>query len=183
MLNRLLRASPYIVLQLAAMYLYQVAGRIDFPAAPGRIGPDFWPKSILVLLGLVCVYEIIKNLLIGETFTAAGLLEKLMKDSGEAEGEEKQRSYPLILVGGVILTIIYVLTISSLGFFLATVAYLALFMAIGRYRNWTVIAISSVLGALALVFIFMKVVYVSLPLGSEPFSAVSRWLLRVMGVH
>jgi hypothetical protein len=66
-----------------------VAGRIDFPAAPGRIGPDFWPKSILVLLGLVCVYEIIKNLLVGETFTAAGLLEKLMKDSGRSRGRGK----------------------------------------------------------------------------------------------
>ena len=182
MLNRLLRASPYIVVQLAAMYLYQVAGRIDFPAAPGRIGPDFWPKSILVLLGLVCVYEIIKNLLIGETFTAAGLLEKLMKDSGEVEGEEKQRSYPLILVGGIVLTVIYVVTISSLGFFLATIAYLALFMVIGRYRNWTVIAVSSVLGSLTLVFIFMKVVYVSLPLGTGPFAQVSFLLMRVLGI-
>ena len=183
MLSRLLRAAPYIVVQIAAMYLYQVAGRIDFPAAPGRIGPDFWPKSILVLLGLVCVYEIIKNLLIGETFTAAGLLENFMKDSGEAGGEEKLRSYPLLLGGGIVLTIIYVLTISTLGFFLATIAYLALFMVLGRYRNWTVIALSSVLGALGLIFIFMKVVYVSLPLGVEPFSAVSLWLLRVMGVH
>lgn len=183
MLNRLLRASPYIVVQVAAMYLYQVAGRIDFPAAPGRIGPDFWPKSILVLLGLVCVYEIIKNLLIGETFTAAGLLEKFLKDSGEVEGEETQRSYPLLLAGAIVLTVIYVVTISTLGFFLATIAYLALFMVLGRYRNWTVIALSSVLGALGLIFIFMKVVYVSLPLGVEPFSAASLLLLRVMGVH
>ena len=183
MLNRLLRASPYIVVQLAAMVLYQVAGRIEFPAAPGRIGPDFWPKSILVLLGLVCFYEIIKNLLVGETFTAAGLLEKLMKDSGATEGEEKLRSYPLLLVGGIVLTVIYVATIDKLGFFLATIAYLALFMVIGRYRRWRVIAISSALGSLGLMFIFMKVVYVSLPLGVEPFSAVSLLLLRIMGVH
>ena len=183
MLNRLLRASPYIVLQLAAMVLYQVAGRIEFPAAPGRIGPDFWPKSLLVLLGLVCIYEIIKNLLIGETFTAAGLLEKLMQDSGATEGEEKLPSYPLLLAGGIVLTVIYVATIDKLGFFLATIAYLALFMAIGRYRRWGIIASASVLGALGLMFIFMKVVYVSLPLGVEPFSAVSLLLLRVMGVH
>lgn len=183
MLNRLLRAAPYIVVQLAAMYLYQVAGRIEFPAAPGRIGPDFWPKSILVLLGLVCVYEIIKNLLVGETFTAAGLLEKLMKDSGANEGEETLRSYPLLLGGGIVLTVIYVASIDKLGFFLATIAYLALFMTIGRYRRWGVVAAASVFGALALMFIFMKVVYVSLPLGVEPFSAVSLWLLRVMGVH
>ena len=42
---------------------------------------------------------------------------------------------------------------------------------------------SSLLGALVLMFIFMKVVYVSLPLGTEPFSAVSLWLLATMGVH
>ena len=183
MLDRLLRASPYIVLQIAAMYFYQLASSIEFPATPGRIGPDFWPKSILVLLGGICVYEIIKNLLIGETFTAAGLLEKFMKDSGATEGEENLRSYPLLLAGGIILTIIYVVTIDKLGFFLATIVYLVLFTAIGRYRRWGVIAISSVLGSLGLMFIFMKVVYVSLPLGVEPFSAVSLWLLKTMGVH
>ena len=183
MLNRLLRASPYIVLQIAAMYFYQLASSIEFPATPGRIGPDFWPKSILVLLGGICVYEIIKNLLIGETFTAAGLLEKFMKDSGATDGGEDLRSYPLLLAGGIILTIIYVATIDKLGFFLATIAYLALFMATGRYRRWGVIAISSLLGSLGLMFIFMKVVYVSLPLGVEPFSTVSLWLLKTMGVH
>ena len=46
MLNRLLRAAPYIVLQLAGDGLfYQLAGHIEYPATPGRIGPDFWPKS------------------------------------------------------------------------------------------------------------------------------------------
>ena len=90
---------------------------------------------------------------------------------------------PLLLAGGIVLTVIYVLTISSLGFFLATIAYLALFMLIGRYRNWTVIAVSSVLGSLTLVFIFMKVVYVSLPLGSGPFESVSAFLMNLLGIH
>ena len=183
MLGRLLRASPYIVLQLAAMYFYQLAGHIDYPATPGRIGPDFWPKSILVLLGLVCVYEIVKNLLVGESFTAAGLLEKLMKESAADQGEEELPSYPLLLAGGMMLTIIYVSTIDIFGFFLATCVYLALFMMIGRYRRWIVIVTASLLGSLLLMFIFMKLVYVSLPLGSAPFSAVSMALLSLMGVH
>ena len=183
MLNRLWRAAPYIVLQIAAMYFYQLAGRIDFPATPGRIGPDFWPKAILVLLGLVCVYEIIKNLLIGETFTAAGLLEKLMEDSATDRGEESLPSHPLRLAAGIGLTIAFVAGIDTFGFFLATCAYLALFMVIGRYRHWGVIAASSVLGALLLMFVFMKLVYVSLPLGTEPFSAVSIALLSLMGVR
>ena len=182
-LNRLWRAAPYIVLQLAAMYFYQLAGRIEYPATAGRIGPDFWPKAILALLGLVCVYEIIKNLLIGETFNAAGLLEKLMKDNAADQGEENLTSYPWRLVGGIGLTIVYVASIDKLGFFLATSAYLALFMAIGRYRNWPVIVTASLLGALLMMFVFMKLVYVSLPLGVEPFSMVSVGLLAIMGVR
>ena len=183
MLNRLRRAAPYIILQLAAMYFYQLAGRIDYPATPGRIGPDFWPKAILVLLGLVCVYEIIKNLLIGDTFSAAGLLEKLMKESAADQGEEESPDHPLLLAGGMLLTIAYVATIDIFGFFLNTCAYLALFMAIGRYRRWSVIAAASLVGSLLLMFIFMKLVYVSLPLGTAPFSAVSIALLSIMGVR
>jgi len=183
MLNRLWRAAPYIILQFAAMYLYQLAGRIDYPATPGRIGPDFWPKAILVLLGLVCVYEIVKNLLVGESFSAAGLLEKLMKESAADQGEEDLPSYPLRLAGGMALTIAFVATIDTFGFFLATCAYLGLFMLIGRYRHWRVVIASSVLGSLLLMFIFMKLVYVSLPLGMEPFSAVSIALLSLMGVR
>jgi putative tricarboxylic transport membrane protein len=183
MLNRLRRAAPYIILQLAAMYFYQLAGRIDYPATPGRIGPDFWPKAILVLLGLVCVYEIIKNLLIGETFSAAGLLEKLMKESAADQGEEELPDHPLRLAGGIALTVAFVAGIDTFGFFLATCTYLALFMAIGRYRRWGVIAAASLVGALLLMFIFMKLVYVSLPLGIAPFSAVSIALLAIMGVR
>ncbi len=42
---------------------------------------------------------------------------------------------------------------------------------------------SSLLGSLAFVFVFMKIVYVSLPLGVEPFSQVSLLLMRLMGIR
>lgn len=183
MLNRLLRASPYIVLQICVVYLYNVATRFDYSAPAGRIGPDAWPKLILVLMGGVCVYEIAKNLLVGESFTAAGLLDKLMKDAGAGEDGASQTSYPLRLWAGIGLTIAFILSIDKLGFFIATSAYLALFMAIGRYRRWGVIACTSLLGSLAIMFVFMRIVYVSLPLGTGPFLAISSALLAVMGVH
>ena len=183
MLKRLRRAAPYIILQLAAMYFYQLAGRIDYPATPGRIGPDFWPKSILVLLGLVCIYEIIKNLLVGDTFTAAGLLEKLMKETAADQDEEALPDHPMRLAAGIFLTVAFVGTIDTLGFFLGTCAYLVLFMVVGRYRNWAVIGTASLLGSLTLLFVFMKLVYVSLPLGAAPFSNISIGLLSIMGVR
>ena len=65
------------------------------------------------------------------------------------------------------------LGLGYLGFFLATAVYLAAFMVVGRYRRAGVIAATSVLGSLAFMYVFMKIVYVSLPLGVGPFEQVS----------
>jgi putative tricarboxylic transport membrane protein len=76
-----------------------------------------------------------------------------------------------------------VVFIQRLGFFVATVLYLALFVVLGGYRRWSVVAAVSVVGTLLLLFFFMKVVYVSLPIGQEPYSAVTLFLMRVMGIR
>ena len=55
--------------------------------------------------------------------------------------------------------------------------------ALGLVTAISTVTIATLVATLELMFIFMKVVYVSLPLGVEPFSAVSLWLLKVMGVH
>jgi putative tricarboxylic transport membrane protein len=55
-------------------------------------------------------------------------------------------------------------------------------MWIGRYRRIGVVLATSAIGALAFMFMFMKVVYVSLPLGVEPFAQVSFALMRIMGI-
>ena len=60
---------------------------------------------------------------------------------------------------------------------------LAAFMLVGRYRRPGVIVASSVVGSLAFVFVFMKIVYVSLPLGVGPFRSVSTWLMAMLGIH
>jgi len=70
-----------------------------------------------------------------------------------------------------------------LGFFLATAIYLAAFMLVGRYRRYGVIAVTSVVGSLVFVFVFMKIVYVSLPLGIGPFQSVSTALMALLGIH
>ena len=81
------------------------------------------------------------------------------------------------------LTAGYVIFIQKLGFFIATALYLALFIVLGGYRRWGVVAAVSVAGTLLLLFFFMKVVYVSLPIGQEPFSAVTLFLMQVMGIR
>lgn len=167
---RLKRALPYAVVAAGATYLYSVAGRIDYFQRPGVLGPEFWPRAILLLALVVCAVKILTVILRSEETRAA------------EKGSEGQ-SRPWLLLGGMALSVGYVWALSRLGFFSATVPYLATFIALGGYRRWGTIAAVSILGAAALLFIFMKVVYVSLPLGQGPFQQLTLALMQLMGIR
>jgi len=179
--GRLARAAPYFLVLAAAGALYGFALGIDTSAAGGRIGPDFWPRAVLAILALVCVYELAKSFLAGRTDSPGGLLQSYLVESADAEAAPAPSAARL--AGGIGATLAYVLLVSVLGFFLATAAFLSAFIAIGGYRRWGVVAACGAGGSLALVIVFMKVVYVSLPLGAGPFRAVSIALLSLLGVR
>jgi cytochrome c oxidase subunit IV len=101
--------------------------------------------------------------------------------SVEAQGAALPSVLRLVLGMGA--TLAYVLLVGMLGFFLATAAYLAAFVAVGGYRRWGVIGACALGGSLAMVVVFMKIVYVSLPLGAGPFRALSLSLLVLLGVR
>jgi putative tricarboxylic transport membrane protein len=187
MLNRLRRTVPYVVVFVVTAVLYVLANRISFVAPGGRIGPDAWPKAILALAMLTCVFQIVKTLFFGGAGEQVpGVLESIIEEApvvGESTETEPEPKYPLLIVGGIVLTVAYVVLIERLGFFLCTFAYLAAFAWIGRYRRPLVVLASSLVGSLLFMFVFMKVVYVSLPLGQEPFSQVTFLLMRLMGIR
>lgn len=179
MLDRLKALAPYALLLGAAVYLYRAAGAFASVARPGELGPDVWPRAVLGILMIVCVCAIVRRALFPRVATPVAP-EAPPVDVAAAPAAERFR---LRLAIGIALTIAYVLALDTLGFFVATALYLALFMVIGRYLRGRVIVPSAVLGSLAFVFVFMKVVYVSLPLGVGPFKALSVWILALIGVR
>ncbi len=181
--TRARRTMPYVVVLVIAVVLFFMTRRIEFVAPGGRIGPDFWPKAILALAMLTCAYQIVKTLFFDDE-QLAGVLESII-DEAEPQQRDDQPipTYPRLIVAGIALTIGYVLLIAYLGFFLCTLGYLAAFMWIGGFRRPIAVAVSSLVGALAFMFTFMKVVYVSLPLGHEPFSQVTFLLMRLMDIR
>jgi putative tricarboxylic transport membrane protein len=187
LLSHIRKNAPYVVVFAIAAYLYFLARQIDFAAPGGRIGPDFWPKAILLLAMATCAYEIVKNLFFGKAGNElAGVLQSIVEEAPAeiaALPEEEQRTYPHLLLIGTAMTIGYVLLIERLGFFLCTFIYLAGFMLVGRYRRVAVVLATSLIGSLVFMFVFMKIVYVSLPLGQAPFSEISFLLMRLMGIR
>lgn len=184
MLGRLGRAAPYAVLLGVAAYFYALAGHFEFSAPAGRLGPDAWPKIVLGLLAAVCLYEIGRSFLARGVAEVSGLLQTFLeKAASDAEGRgAAPRSFRLLLAG-VGITILYVALIDVLGFLVATALYLAAFMRVGRYRRTPLIAAASLIGSAALLFIFMRIVYVSLPPGMGPFGTLSFAVLSLMGVR
>ena len=133
------------------------------------------------------MYEIVKTLVFGSRREVSGVLDGIVAESvqerGDAGPEIVPESHPLLLIGGIALTAGYVWIIQKLGFFLATAPYVAAFIALGGYRRWAVNAAVSVIGTLAIMFFFMKLVYVSLPLGDEPFAQVTFFLMKMMAIR
>lgn len=182
MIERIGKQVPYFVVLLVAGFLYYRATQIDFATPGGRIGPDVWPRAILLLAIATCVYEIAKNLLFGGAREVAGVLETIA-GSNAAEEEARAPSYPLRLASGAALTITYAVAIDKLGFFLCTAVFLAAFIRVGGYRRTGTTIALGVAGSLAFMFMFMKVVYVSLPLGTGVFERLSIFLMHAMGIR
>lgn len=193
MLERLRAVLPHSLMLLVAIGLYLAAMRIDTAgaAAGGRIGPDFWPKVVIAFMGLLCVYEIVKRLVLHSSFTARGLTEGLTHNpAAEAEisdgvpvEAEPEREYPKLLWSGAALIVAYVVVVPWLGFFLTTALFLAAFIWLGGFRRPLINLVVSAIGAFALVVIFMRVAYISLPLGAGPFHDLSTALLAMIGVR
>ena len=186
MVARMNKIVPYVIVLALVSFLYFLTGRFDFVASGGRIGPNFWPKLILTLAMVTCAYEIVKNLFFGKAdHDLEGVLGSVLKEVPTEAGTDvpQEKRYPYLLWTGIAMTVAYAALIEKLGFFLCTLLYLAAFMWVGRYRRIGVILSVSLIGTLVFMFMFMKVVYVSLPLGVEPFSQVSFLLMRLMGIR
>ena len=133
---------------------------------------------------VACVVRIVSLSFKGSDETA-GVLDSVIGDAlpDAARDAAPVKRFPLLLVTGIALTIAYVGLLGTLGFFCDTVLYIAALIRTGRYRRWPVIVAVAFAGALAFMFVFMKVVYLSLPIGTPPFEAISLALMRLLGIR
>lgn len=172
-LEILRRVAPYIAVLVAAILLYALAERIPYVGRAGQIGPDFWPKAVLVLAIAAAVYQI-------ACIAAACWREQPRFREAAAKPE---RPYTGRLLLGMGITVAYVALLDVIGFVFCTALYLAAFMYIGRYRRHGVILVNSLAGTAALLLIFMKLVYISLPMGRGPFATFNYALLDLLGIR
>jgi hypothetical protein len=178
MSGKLMRVLPHAVMLAAACALYWAATRIDADTG-GRIGPAVWPKAIIVIMGLLCAYEIVKRLVARSDFEAKGLLSGSQLPAAEPEAPGSDHK---MLAGGIALIAAYVVAVPWAGFFVTTALFLGIFPWIGGLRRPALSAAIAIAGSFTLVVVFMRVAYISLPLGEGLFRTISLALLRAIGV-
>lgn len=171
---------------LVALALYAAAMRIE--AQADRIGPDVWPKAVILFMALLCVFEIAKRLLFDAPPASAAptVAPPVAAEPAPApEAADPAADPPVrwgMLVGGAALIGGFVAAVSWLGFFLSTVFFIAGFAWVGGFRRPLWVAALGLGGSLLTMVLFMRVAYISLPLGEGPFRSLSIALLRVLGV-
>jgi len=172
-------ALPYFVGLAVAAALFFYAGQIQYTPRPGLLGPDFWPKMAIALMAAACLFEIAR-IFAGLKSEAHGVAESIEEEDA-VDGTEQPKTYPWLLIGGIVLVTVYALVVDTLGFLLSTFLFLAAFMYLGRYRRhmmvWSISALITVLAAL----IFMRIAYVSLPRGTPPFDAFTDFIRIMLG--
>jgi putative tricarboxylic transport membrane protein len=182
-LAKLRRIIPYAIIFVVGAYLYHRALGFEFERVPGRVGPDLWPRMILILLMAICIYQALHLALTGAREEVEGVLQSLEEEAAPDMLEPPKEEHSARVWSGIVLTFAYIFAFQIFGFFLATFAYLAGLMVVGGYRRALPVAVVALVTTLGFMFVFMKIVYVSLPLGDEPFLAVSDVVIKLLGVH
>lgn len=154
---------------LLAAYFYFLAGKIDAPPSPEQLGAAFWPKMILIFLMVSC------GIKAGEFLIAR-------RKAGAATGGPLPEVDTLKLAAMIAMVIAAVYSMDFIGFPLANFLFLLLFMRLAGLRKKLILFLTSVLGTVFLLYLFVKIVYLPLPKGQWFFDDMTIFLYRVLHI-
>jgi putative tricarboxylic transport membrane protein len=153
---------------ILALGLLPATRGLDDLAREGQLGPGFWPRMVLGGLAAVCLVRVI-------TAWRGRPADRVVD-----QGDSPMARGRLALAIGLIL--LYVTAVPVVGFPLATAGFIAAFMVLVGARGPIGVAVAAAGGTVALLYLFVKVVYLPLPKGAGPLEAVTLSLYRLLGI-
>ena len=161
---------------VALILLVALNSQGHFRSAPGELGPRFWPQLGLTLMLLLTALD--ASLAFWSARKQAGVAP-LAPSAADEAGPPESLS---LLAAGMALVIVYAAATLLIGFALATLMFLIAFSYLGGYRRIWPLLLFSVGTTLAVLYIFVYLVYISLPLGEGPFLEMNVALYRLLGL-
>jgi putative tricarboxylic transport membrane protein len=147
---------------LAALVLLAHARGLDEVAREGQLGPGFWPRLVLAGLAVTCAVR----------------AAQAWRTGPGPVGPAREPLRRAVLAGAVALIALYVAAMPLAGFPLATAAFIAGFMGLAGARSPVGLAAGAAGGTAALLYVFVKLVYLPLPKGAGAFEDLTLAIYR-----
>ena len=163
------RLKGILLIFFLSVYFYVLAGKMEAVPTPGQLGPAFWPKAALILLMIGCGIKAL------EIFFSLG-----------KEAEQGEEPLPAVnyikLFSMIALVILVVVAIDEIGFLLANFLFLIFFMRVAGMRKKISLLLTSTLGTILLLYLFVKAVYLPLPKGHWFFEDLTIFIYRILRI-
>jgi len=160
-------------LACCALALRGIAPGVDVSAmARGLVGPTSWPKAMLLAAAAAAALLAMLRLL--ELLA----LRSVREPEETAEEYAEARS-----IGAIALLVGYGVAIPLIGVAWATPLFLAGWLLLGGLRRPLGVALVSVLGALGVLYFFVKVSLMPLDRGKGVFEQATLALYRLLGIY
>jgi putative tricarboxylic transport membrane protein len=167
---------PEIVVLAGAVYLFVLAGDFTHRQQPGQLGPGFWPRLAAVGLAVALVVRIVQT--VREHHRPLVRKVSEFDDIGGEPATLHWRSAGIAMG----LAFGYVVATMFLGYLFASMVFLGAFIWLGGQRSWHVPLVAAA-GGLVLTYVFVGVVYVSVPTGVGVFDSVTVAIYRLLGIQ
>jgi putative tricarboxylic transport membrane protein len=163
----LARVVAPLVGVIVAIALFIATRGLDDVARGEQLGPGFWPRLVLIGLGLACAAKVVEN--VRRTVP----VDRADRLAGVRRGT---------LALAIATIVLYVALAPWLGFALVTVGFVAAFMVLAGARSLATVGAAAVVGTVGLLYVFVKLVYLPLPKGDGVFETVTLALYRGLGI-
>ena len=195
-------AAYAVVLLIAAFLFYHALGIMTYSGT--YLGPELWPEIILGLAIITCVIALAtRSYRLWQlthlprptaAFPSLGQPEiPALKGTSRPAGESRElpASQPEAVAASskwapwiaAVLTGAYIYLLPRVGYFLDTALYVTAFIYFGNFRKLRIAALLGVGASLVFMIIFMKLVYISLPVGEGPFEHISTFVMAALAIH
>lgn len=146
--------------------------------ARGLAGPISWPRFALYGVLFCAVGWFVQ--------TALGVWRKRASVPGELSDNDLNPGYrnnEIIIWIGITLTLLYGFMIPVVGYPLATVSYIILWLLLGGIRKPVLISLVSLLGTIFLLYMFVKLALMPLDRGQGDFGEFTVAIYRLLHIY
>ena len=167
-------AGFLLVTSLVLAFFFITAAADAGLEARGGVGPATWPKLMLIGIAVCAAMVVAREL--------ARLFATRSHERADAAKEATTYDNRKAAIG-IALLVAYGLAVPIIGFALATVLFLVVWLAVGGLKKPLTIALISVVGTVTLLYVFAGLSKMPLDRGVGLFDAVTVTLYRALGIY